>query len=54
MQRYRGIILSEPLDQYILGTGSPPVSKKNSTQHLTGSYLEVSYVVSWPEDIDLK
>ena len=31
MQRYRGIILSEPLDQYIrvffLGTGSPPVSK---------------------------
>ena len=31
MQRYRGIILSEPLDQYIrvffLGTGGPHISK---------------------------
>ena len=35
MQRYRGIILSEPLDQYIrvffLGTGGPHVS--NQAQH---------------------
>ena len=29
-------------------------AQMNSTQHFTGSYLGVSYVVSRPEDIDLK
>ena len=45
---------SRELAEQLFAAAGAHSAQMNSTQHFTGSYLGVSYVVSRPEDIDLK